>query len=715
MDNTSSASKLAELRRSLKIAKRQIENRTAELEQINESLKVEIARHKRAEDELTLLFRLSQEICAAKDFQSAVDLVVRWICEATGWACGEAWFPCADETALVYGHGWYGESKSLERFKQFSRAYRFTPGVGMPGSVWVSKQPEWVQDISAEPRERHPRCELAKQFGLKSVFGIPILANDKTLAVLVFFMVQAREDDKHLVELVSFAAAQLGITLQHKQAEQSLREREALLQGIIDDSINIVWVKDDEGRYQFINRQCEEIFGISREQVKGKTDYDLLPKNVADELRANDRRVMEAGISMEFEERATRGDRMRTYISNKFPMRDSSGAVLSVCGIATDITERKRGEHLLEMRMEERTRELLEISNFNHAIIANMGEGLYTLDARGLVIYVNPAGERLFGWSRTELLGRKMHDVTHYRHPDGRHFPADECAGLQVLQKGAVLIDHEDVFIRKNGSFFPVVYSSSPISLAGAIVGLVVVFRDLTAQKQAEEALHRSREELRALAARLQEVREEERTVLAREIHDELSGTLTALKMDLALLPNRADKDRDLFLEKLNSMAGLIDGTLARVRTIATELRPIVLDKFGLVAAIEWLIGEFEDRSGVRCETRLPTEVIPLDPEASTAVFRILQEALTNVARHAHANKVVVELGSEAGSLILTVSDNGKGIDEQTIRAADSIGLLGMRERARSFGGTAEVTRSPGGGTLVSVRIPLHNNARLSQ
>jgi signal transduction histidine kinase len=228
----------------------------------------------------------------------------------------------------------------------------------------------------------------------------------------------------------------------------------------------------------------------------------------------------------------------------------------------------------------------------------------------------------------------------------------------------------------------------------------------MTAQKQTEESLRRSREELRALAARLQTAQEAERSFLAREIHDELSGSLTALKMDLSLLPDRVAKGHKLFLEKLASMSGVIDSTLTRVHTIVTELRPIVLDKFGLVAAIDWLASEFQDRSGITCEVHLPVEEISLDADRSTAVFRILQEALTNVARHAHATKVVVDLSSEAGNLILTVRDNGKGITEQAIHAHNSIGFLGMRERALSFGGKAEVTRAPEGGTLVSVKIP---------
>jgi signal transduction histidine kinase len=177
--------------------------------------------------------------------------------------------------------------------------------------------------------------------------------------------------------------------------------------------------------------------------------------------------------------------------------------------------------------------------------------------------------------------------------------------------------------------------------------------------------------------------------------------------MDLSLLPDRVAKDHKLFLEKLSSMSELIDRTLARVHTIVTELRPVVLDKLGLVAAIEWQAGEFHERSGIVCELHLPTEDIPLDSDRSTAFFRIFQEALTNVARHANATKIAVDLESEAGSLILAVRDNGKGIDEKLIFDQNSLGLLGMRERALSFGGTVEVTALPGRGTLVSMRIPI--------
>jgi signal transduction histidine kinase len=227
---------------------------------------------------------------------------------------------------------------------------------------------------------------------------------------------------------------------------------------------------------------------------------------------------------------------------------------------------------------------------------------------------------------------------------------------------------------------------------------ILLAFEDVTDRRR--------REDLRTLATRLHAAREDERTLLAREIHDELGGSLTALKMDLSLLPDRLAADHNLFLEKLNSMSQLIDTTLAQVRTIATGLRPVALDELGLVAAVEWQAREFQTRSGIACEVHVPDEDIPLDRDRATAVFRILQETLANVARHADASKVVLDLGSDGNHVTLMVRDDGKGIAASKIFERGSIGLLGMRERAMAFGGTLEINALPMQGTRVTVRIP---------
>jgi PAS domain S-box-containing protein len=326
--------------------------------------------------------------------------------------------------------------------------------------------------------------------------------------------------------------------------------------------------------------------------------------------------------------------------------------------------------------------------------------GYLTFDRQGVIKEVNLTGAQLLEVARRNVIGRGFHRFIARESQQTFH---RFCTRL--FESGG----RETCELRLTPKAGPPI----EIYVAGAILQsndrpslCQAALIDVTARKKSEQELQDSRADLQALMSRLQAIREEERTELAREIHDEMSGSLTALKLELSLLPDRAANDGSLFLEKLHSMAKLIDNALARVQSIATQLRPVVLDKLGLVAAIEWQASDFQERSGIACETRLPTAELALDSERATAVFRIFQEALINVARHANATQVLVDLRSEAGDLILTVHDNGKGISAKAIKAHDSLGLLGMRERAMCFGGRTQVTRARGGGTLVSVRLP---------
>jgi PAS domain S-box-containing protein len=226
-------------------------------------------------------------------------------------------------------------------------------------------------------------------------------------------------------------------------------------------------------------------------------------------------------------------------------------------------------------------------------------------------------------------------------------------------------------------------------------------------RKRAEARLRESREQLRNLAARLQSVREEERAHIAREIHDELGQSLTGLKMDLAWLASRLPEDQPWLREKPQDMRRLIDATIQTVRKIATELRPGILDDLGLTAAIEWQAQEFQARTGIACEFISRLEEFPLERDRSTAIFRIFQETLTNVARHAQATRVSVSLRAHNGSLVLEVRDNGKGVTAEELADPQSLGLLGMRERALLFGGEVSISGQPGAGTTVTAQIPL--------
>jgi PAS domain S-box-containing protein len=339
-------------------------------------------------------------------------------------------------------------------------------------------------------------------------------------------------------------------------------------------------------------------------------------------------------------------------------------------------------------------------------ILNNAAEAIICIDESQHITMFNQGAEQIYGYSAKEVVGRPLDLLlperflgVHRQHV--RNFAAAPerarriAEGFQVFGR------------RKDGSEFPAEASISKLKLAAGTIFTVILW-DITERKKAEEELKRSREELRILAARLQQAREEERAVLAREIHDQLSGALTALKMDLSFLTNRVPQEDAALTEKTETMARLIDSTLNSVRNIATQLRPSVLDDLGLIAAIEWQAEEFHNRSGIQCQLDLTREEVALDKNRATAIFRIFQEALTNVARHAEASEVWINLKAQAGSLILQIRDNGRGITQEEISSSKSLGLSGMRERAFAFGGEVAIGGGPGQGTTVTLKIPVN-------
>ncbi len=246
-----------------------------------------------------------------------------------------------------------------------------------------------------------------------------------------------------------------------------------------------------------------------------------------------------------------------------------------------------------------------------------------------------------------------------------------------------------------------------PLRAAGTL-------RDITDSKTVRERLTKSLNQLRALARRLQTVREEERSGIAREVHDVLGQEMTGFKMDVRWLADRLEKlqstaDIAPLREKLDAMTRQLEQTMQTIRRISTELRPAVLDALGLVAALEWQATDFAKRAAIPCDFSSSHEDIEVDEGRATAVFRIFQEALTNVARHANAHRVVAELSVTDGTLRLVIRDDGVGIAQEHLASGRSLGLLGMQERAMMFGGTVEVTHNPGGGTCVTLTMPIHD------
>ena len=326
-----------------------------------------------------------------------------------------------------------------------------------------------------------------------------------------------------------------------------------------------------------------------------------------------------------------------------------------------------------------------------------------------IVIRWTGAAEKMFGWSFEETIGKSIMELRMIHEED---IPIVQSVMQRLTDgKSKHVVSSTRNYTKKGKVIDCEWYSTVLHDSAGKMISVMSQVFDITERKKAEDALRASRQQMRALAGRLQAVREEERTQIAREIHDELGGDLTGMKIDFSLLTRAALKIeneaiRTSLLAGMDSMTKFIDATIHTVRRIAMELRPGVLDDLGLVAALEWQLKDFEKRTGIRCEFLLPVEDISLDADLSTALFRIVQEALTNVARHSGATEVHVRLRADADSSTLEVKDNGKGIEKKKTLSSKSLGLLGMRERAQMFGGGITMTGTPGIGTIVTVEIP---------
>jgi PAS domain S-box-containing protein len=338
------------------------------------------------------------------------------------------------------------------------------------------------------------------------------------------------------------------------------------------------------------------------------------------------------------------------------------------------------------------------------AILDHAFACVWLKDPEGRYLMVNRHFEEITGIRAALALGRT--DAQLFGRAVGDLFAEGD---RKALQAGRPVESEEEVALAgETRLYFTVKFpllrpDGTPYAMSG-------VATDITGRKRAERSLEQSREELRALAGRLHTVREEERVRIARDIHDHLGQMITALGMNQSLLlrslRESATLDRDTVAAQLESMRELVGGLLSSVRRIVTELRPEVLDALGLEAALEWQAAEFSRRTGIACSVALPGGAVQAAPERATALFRICQEALSNAARHSGAARVRIELRREDASLVMTVSDDGSGIAPERLASPESLGLIGMRERAAMLGGDARVEGAPGRGTMVTVRLP---------
>jgi len=376
-------------------------------------------------------------------------------------------------------------------------------------------------------------------------------------------------------------------------------------------------------------------------------------------------------------------------------------------------------------------------------LLESTGEGIFGIDLEGHCMFINRAGARMLGHEAAAVLGHNMHAFTHHSHPDGSHYPEADCPIFNAFRCGLPCRIDTEVFWRADGSAFAVEYSSHPILDGDTVRGAVITFVDITERRRAAEALQQAKDELglrveertrelsdalvqlRELSAWLDKVREEERTRIAREVHDELGSLLVALKMDVNWIgkrlgeqpertPDAAQAMRDQMRAKCHNMSGLIERAVDNVGRIITDLRPSILDHQGLWAALEWQAQEFVQSAELILDwhMRVPQHVAFPEPVAM-AVFRIFQEMLSNVGRHAQATQIAVRIDVDAAAgLHIAVQDNGVGAPAKAFEAPTAYGVLGMRERARHFGGRIDIHSEVGRGSTFHLHLPLSESAK---
>ncbi|MGH9875315.1 MAG: PAS domain S-box protein [Pyrinomonadaceae bacterium] len=622
-------------------------------------------------------------------------------------------------------------------------------------------------------------------------------------------------DDSDLKDLHALATY-CGAALDRVRTEQSLRESEERYRELFENAKDAYYVHDLSGRYISVNRAAEKLCGFPRTEIIGKKFSDFIPSEHLEVVSKNlcHKLIDEGETKYEIEIVAADGRRVPVEVSSHLIYEN--GVAVRVQGTARDITERKRSEELtFNLRRE------LELT------MNSMEEGVHRVDIQRNIVFENPAAARMLGWEVAELLGKPAHQTMHHARTDGTPYPKEQCPIYATFGDGMSRHVADEVFWRKDGTSFPVEYTTAPVrNDLNEIVAVVVTFRDITARKRVEEALrqseerfskafhsspaalsialledgrllevnaaflrmtgfsrdevigrstlelglwdsqhrlmmakalrehgavadfeikfrkksgeirdallsveliqlgmgkpsvlgiaqdvterNRAEEAMQRYPRQLIEAQEAERQSIARELHDQIGQVLTAIHLNLQAV--RATSDSGNAKALIDEGIAIVDGALGQVRNLSFELRPSLLDDLGLATALRWYTDRFTQRTGIKATTaiNLPDPPVRLTRDLETACFRIVQEALTNVVRHARARNVAIRLQGRNGEIRLSVRDNGTGFDAHSQNLAPfttHVGLRGMRERALALGGRLDV-RSSSRGTRISASFP---------
>lgn len=554
----------------------------------------------------------------------------------------------------------------------------------------LSMLKSWVENVSAHPDLMAPSfkrsAEINALAGAFSSMSVNLRKKNEEL----------ENEHARLRELNRQMQLEIEERTRTEEALRSSEERFVKIFNLSPYRMGIMRLRD--GMILQVNDTWIRESGFAREEIVNHL-FSELDSWLSEEAMDQVRQILKDGKpvhTIETRFRTRSGEERVALASTEIVELDGER-----CGLwaTNDITERKRAE------------EALQASEKRFSVAFNSSPVLATISTfdGGRFLAVNDRFVTLSGYSREEAVGHTAIELALW--PD----PSDRERIMEILKRDGRVRSAEAGLRMKDGRMRTILLSIEAIELDGQRC-LLHAGNDITARKEAEMLLRTSEERLRALSARMHSAREEEGTRIAREIHDELGSALTGLKWDLEKMDKTLAKSGNgtgitMVRGRIGTMTSLIESTIDTVRRISSELRPGILDDLGLVAALQSHAQEFQARTGIVCYWSSTLELVELDRESSTAVFRIFQEILTNVLRHSQAANVYIELRSAAGQLELVVKDDGRGITENETANTRSLGLLGMKERALLVGGEVHIVGESGKGTTVVVRVPTEPEA----
>ncbi len=483
----------------------------------------------------------------------------------------------------------------------------------------------------------------------------------------------------------------------NERAAELEQAKDAFFRAYLENNATVAWMKDAEGRYVYISPNYERRFGVRLEDWLGKTDFELWQRSVAEQFRENDRAVLNRNSVIEAVEEARIVDGSSSWwLSYKFPYQDVAGKRY-VGGLAVEITERKRAEQALRDREHE------------FRLLADNVPAFYSrIDGELRYRFVNKRYEEYFGRPVSDIVGKHVKDLmgeANFQQIEPHLMAA--LAGRPVSFTFPLTTPHRDV------RWMDVHYTPD-VDENSRITGILVLVNDMTEQKRVEQALHESqlvlqekREELQMLTEKLLTAQEEERRGVARDLHDDFSQRLAALVLEVASLERQPPVLPELIPQALQPIREQLEQLSDDIHNLAYKLHPSLLNHAGLQPAIEDHLHHVSERTGLQIILKVRDVPSPLSLGHSICLFRVLQESLQNIVKHADATGAIVRLSGSSNGIGLSVADNGKGFDTSDKSAhRKGLGLISMQERLRLLNGFLRIHSRPAGGTKVCAWIP---------